>query len=607
MRRSSANLLASTALFLLLVLAGNFIAWTHSAPPNNEAVWVETLHNWLDVAYSESKTFAGFGDLGPEHLIPTNLYSTFGVAHVLHYLEVEVDNPKPIGEQINSLLNEEGAYDCPLNNAPLIFETYWAVTTLQILGIPPQDPERTANFVLSLQGEDSLFHFDRIIEDTLWENIDCSNIVLIILHSLGKKYLQQAELALHQVTERVTEVVDEVIRSVDGDWHKLGEEEVWHLKSALKLLAQLNPEKVPEEGKAALAHYLTEIPTAPVDFLTLSHINDLLDTAEVVGLIEVDEIPTLPGLTEYLLQHISPEIEELGGYGWRRRWAGRLDPVMTWPTVRLFSRAGLPYPFRDLLLQTIDKYHKKKGWITFTIPGPSVDFTFFGLAIAQGVGWENYNVEKMMAYAHSVLQDPQVNVHDLYWAAKLAAQLGGERKEELAPMLQSAIARVCESNFEEEGYWLVLLLHEFQLSSLPSAVQLLQQKAEESATALSTAPRMLLIRHLVFIQEILGEQWVSDDLLKAMIWYLKAEKGGFKASPLSQGPDLNSTRWALEALTALHALDEVDVEATISFVLSCQEGYGYAWAPPEGVLVSSEPDFYSTYVGMSMLKLLRSF
>jgi len=58
---------------------------------------------------------------------------------------------------------------------------------------------------------------------------------------------------------------------------------------------------------------------------------------------------------------------------------------MTWPCVRLFARAGLPYPGRDKVIQVLDKYRREGGWITVVIPCPSVDFTYFGLGIAQAI------------------------------------------------------------------------------------------------------------------------------------------------------------------------------------------------------------------------------
>lgn len=558
--------------------------------------WVQTLSNWLELAYSEAKDFSGCGDLGPEHLTGVNLYTTYGAVHALHYLGEEVRAPHSIGEYINSLLNAQGAYDCPLNQAPLVIETHWAVTTLHLLGTPPRDPEKTITFLLSLQEPDGLFRFDAELED----RISATWLITETLHLLEYESPLLVRSSLDRAASGLSKVADDLVRQ---DWHALGTKEANQLESALEVLALLSPERVSDEGKAALAYYLTEIPFMPVDFLGPSRVNNLLDAAEAVGLIRAAEVSDLPGLTLYLQRITSqPEITELGGYGWYCRWAGRVDPVKTWPCVRLFARASLPYPSRDMLMRELDKYRRENGWITITIPCPNVDFTYFGLGIAQAIDWEGYNPEKMLAYARSVLQDPTADVHDLYWAAKLASELG-ESELRLESMLQTSIGRISESDLEEEMYWLVLILAEFHLSP-PSqhAVHLLQECATVLTQAISAMAHIQRIYQLIYIQEVLGQEWLLSEQLEAMVWALKTEEGGFKAFPSAPTADLMSSFWALKALAALDAVDELDAEGLLRFIRSCQTDFGFAWAPSG----ASEPDFYSTFVGLNIIKFLDS-
>jgi len=607
MNRERGALLIDAVIWPVLVLISFYMgSFAHVVPGEEKPVWarnlsdwpgwVQNLSDWLELAYSEDGEFSGFGDLGPEHLVGVNLYTTYGAVHTLHYLGEEVRAPHLIGRHINFLLDGQGAYDCPLNKAPLVFETYWAVTTLHLLGIPPRDSEKTIAFLLSLQKPNGLFRFD----DELEGDISATRLIAEALHQLECKSLPSVKSSLNQAASGVSKVVDDLLRR---DWRALGAREANQLKSALELLALLNPEMVPEEGKAALAYYLTEIPLVAVDFNGPSSVNDLLDAAEAVGLIRASEVPNLPGLALYLQRIASQtEIAKLGGYGWYCRWAGRVDPVMTWPCVRLFARAGLPYPGRDKVIQVLDKYRREGGWITVVIPCPSVDFTYFGLGIAQAINWEGYNPEKMLTYARSVLQDPTSDVHDLYWAAKLALELG-ESKWTLEPMLQTSVRRISESNLEEQMYWLVLLLAEFRLPPpSPHAIQLLRERATVLTKALSSMVHMQHICQLVYIQEILGQQWLPSERLEAMVWTLKTEEGGFKAHFSAPTADLMSTRWALQVLAALGALDELDVEGLLSFVRTCQTDFGFAWAPSG----ASEPDFYSTYVGINIIQSLDS-
>ncbi|MEA3239651.1 MAG: hypothetical protein U9Q94_07765, partial [Candidatus Bipolaricaulota bacterium] len=352
--------------------------------------------------------------------------------------------------------------------------------------------------------------------------------------------------------------------------------------------------------KVALTCYLAEIHAVPTGFLEASRINELLDAAEAVGIIDADEIPSLPGLQECLEQRVTPEISGLGGYGWRSGWAGRLDPVMTWPTVRLFTRARLPYPYRALLLETVGRHRIEKGWSSFTIPVPEVDFTYFGLVIAKSVGWNAYDEQKVLSYARSILDSSQANPHDLFWAARLAEMLG-ESMAKLGSILCPKIAEAYAGGSQDE-YWIIPLLAEFSLSPPPHLALQLRETAEELAAIVAKTPYMQHARHLVFLQQILKHNWMSEEEISATILSLQLRStGGFKAAAISSEADLLSTHSAIKALTMLGSWDSIDTDKCITFVISCQEEYGYSWAAE-----ASPPDLYSTYIGISNLQLLHS-
>ena len=168
-------ILSAIILSFLLATLVNFTVLAELTSTNKNFEWTQNLRRWLDLAYSESDNFAGFGDLGSDQITAPNLYITRGAVQILRYLGVKVEDPQPIGAWINSLANDQGAYDDPLNHAPLMLETYWAVTTLKTLGILPCEPTKTMSFVLGLQGDDGLFHYDQFIDNTLWNNISCTD------------------------------------------------------------------------------------------------------------------------------------------------------------------------------------------------------------------------------------------------------------------------------------------------------------------------------------------------------------------------------------------------------------------------------------------------
>jgi hypothetical protein len=242
----------------------------------------------------------------------------------------------------------------------------------------------------------------------------------------------------------------------------------------------------------------------------------------------------------------------------------------------------------------------EKGWSSYTIPVPEADFTYFGLVIAESVGWTEYDRQKILSYAMSILESPQANPHDLFWAARLAEMLG-ESTAKIHSMLRLEIAEVYAEGSQDE-YWVIPLLAEFSLSPSPHLALQLRETAEELATMVAKTPYMQHARHLVFLQQILKHNWISEEALSATILSLQLRStGGFKAAAISSGADLLSTHSAIKALTTLGSWAAIDTDKCISFVMSRQEEYGYSWGAE-----ASPPDLYSTYVGISNLQLLRA-
>jgi len=563
-----------------------------SSPPLEEK-GVAAVHTWLAPAYIEGVEFAGFGDLSPDIALTPNLYSTFGAVHALFFLGEEIGGEQEIGGWINSLLDKQGAYDDPLNNAPLVFETYWACSTLKLLGIQPAAPERTAAFLLHLQGEDGLFRFDSVIESSLWDNVSCTHLVSETFHLLGFVNTPQVASALTRARERVAQLVEEELASWQGEALDIKKDE--HLLAALKLLAALGGD-LPERGKAALQSFLAAIEHAPTGFLGPRAVDQLLDAAERAGLLRSQEIPRLPGLRRYLLERVTPEIFKTGGYGWRKGWAAKLDPVMTWPAVRLFKRAGLEYPGRSALLAALKVHRIDRGWMTFTLAVPKVDFTFFGVSIAQLTGWRGYDERKVRAFALSVLHHPE-DLRQFYWAAKLGRLVGIDEKT-----LRSLIDTL-NVHTQVDLYWYIQLLFEFNLPPPPEIVASLSEIAEMLVQKIQDLPHIKYIRDLFRLQRVLGREWFPERQLVELVCSLQdPASGGFKAFPTSPGADLLST-WA--AVNILGGADgEFDKEKCRSFVFSCWWEHGFAWAPKGSTLLSSPPDLFSTYVGLKLLQLL---
>lgn len=573
-----------------------------SNPYKNKEV-ARNMFNWLGLAYSESEEFAGFGPLLEKARTEIDLYTTFGAVYSLHYLEEDIRKPQLIGEHINSLLTDRGAYDCPRNNAPLLYETYWAVATLEVIGVPPQVPERTAAFLLSLQTDDGLFRFDQKLETPSLATL----LAVKTLQKLGGKRIPSVKTPLNRAETGVSKVVEELAQ---GNWRAFDTTKTNRLLNALYVLALLNSEAVPQEGKTVLDYYLEKIPHRSVSLSDAKGVNNILDMAKAVDLITPSEVQNLSGLKSYLDQlRSSPETSKLGGYSHYCRWAGRVDPTVTWDSVRLFARVGRPYPGRDELVESLDKYRIEKGWITGTVPCPNVDDTYYGFRVAQTIGWEDYNSEKMVAYAQSVLRDPATkDVHDLYWAARLMVALG-ENKERVKSVLKNSLANVSKGCLKNQIRSLVSLLEEFNLTFSSSINRLLHKEAKDLTDILTS--REWWIEHvhrLALIQKILDQRLLPPDRLEEMIWTLQTDErgGGFKPHRLASSPSLTSTYRALKTLKVLGALGKLsaeDVEDLRSYIHSCQTGYGFTWGAPEK---SSESTLHSNFLGIDTLQLLDS-
>jgi len=571
-----------------------------------EPGWSANLELWLRISYSESEQLAAFGDAGSDLAGVSSLYATYGSTLSLKHLGVAIDAPERIGRWVNSLLTDEGAYHDPQSDAPLIFQTYWAVTTLDALGVEPSDPERIEQFVLSLQLESGFFRFDTLHQSSLQEDDGSSGLCCAVLRTIGADLDLRGETALQRVAAATTIAIDELLARTGSNWRELSGPDAEQFKGLAVLLAYVSPGACTEREKAALAYYLDQIASTSTGFLGPSYLDNLLDVAVAVRVLTTDQIPGLSGLREYLLRRIRPELEPFGGYGWGQGWTGRLDPVMTWPTVQLFARAELDYPYRERLIKTLETYRRDEGWVTFVMVEPDPGSTLDGLGIAQEIGWTGYDQRKIRAYSASILEDPDADCSDLYRAAKLAARAGMSQAE-LSRLKHAAFDRVCGRDPAAEGRWLVPFLAECGLAPPPGVAGFLREQASEEARLLVLAPQMDVLWDFVLCQKVLCEEWLSVEELATIIGSLRVDGGGYKLSSDSPAADLISTAWALQSLVTIGREREADIEGSTAFVLSCQREYGFSFTPSGSELTSSDPDFGSTGLALDTLRLLRSF
>jgi hypothetical protein len=523
----------------------------------------------------------------------------------LKHLGAAIDGPERIAQWIDSLLTDDGSYRDPKADAPLVFQTYWAVMALEALGVNPTDPERTERFILSLQLDNGFFRFDGIPEAASQRDAGSSGLCSAILRRIGRNSDPPAVAALERTAAAAESAIKSLLAGVGGDWRGLDGTDTDEFKGLVVLLADVSPGRYTEQERAAFAYCLEEIPGTRTDFFGPDCVNNMLDVAVAAQILAPGEIPGLAGLQEYLLEDIRPELEPLGGYGWGRGWEARVDPVMTWPTVQLFARAGLEYPYRDRLLEAVNTYRRSEGWVVYVLIAPDSGSTLDGLGMAQEIGWTGCDESKIKAYSVSILKDGDADCVDLRDAAKIAARAGMEPAE-LASLQRAALDRVCRRDPESQGRWLVPLFAEWGMAPPHKVADFLREQAAEDVRMLAVTLNMEILRDLILCQRVLGEEWLTVEDLTETIRSLKVEGGGYRLSPSSPGADLISTSWAVELLTLLGREKEIDVESCTALVLSCQRQFGFAFAPSGSVLTCSDPDFGSTGMALDTLRLLDS-
>ena len=566
--------------------------------------WREQLAFWLDIGYTEGDVTASFASISPDILRQPNLYATYGAVGILTQLGEEVQNPQAIGMWVESLRNEQGAYDDPLNEFPLIVETYWAVATLNRLGIAPHNSEETVAFIRSLQRDDGFFVPDLSLggpeeEQNLVATRFAINTLFALRTTLANEMLQKGAKAL-------AAYLTSHLAGVSPD---LTNKKATYFIGAARSLAEIDPSIMPEDVQLFLQRAVDKVPSLPENPLAAGFVNDLLDA---VDLVELSEAETSPGsLSHYVTERVLPSLTIQGGYEFV---PGSLDPILTYEAIKLVRRVGVSFPRSDDLLQNIGRYRIEDGWITFVVPRSNPQSTYCALAIAQQIDYDRYDPAKVGAYLKQFIQpeEEMLSLTDVYFALLGLALLGQEPDEQTLQSLRevaiSKMQRLPEDDDASDELLAFALLAKTLNWELPASLRerIVQAIRQEGAVAVTYGIER--IHRLTILQLVAGEEIIPPEKIYEDVWALLSNEGGFKAVTYAPAPDLRATLLALQTLSYIHRINAVDQEAVVNFVLSCKSDYGFTYVPlylieqsPEDSGVDS--DLFVTREGLAILTM----
>lgn len=560
-----------------------------------DATWVERLSFWLRIGYREEEDVAYFASIRPDLLDQPNLYTTYGAVGLLTELERNVPQAHAIVDWITSLKGSQGAYDDPRNELPLLVETYWAVTILARLGITPPDPEETASFIQSLQSESGLFAPDADLGGP-------AAAQTIVATQFAVETLLTLSVTEHDILLRSAEALEAYLQShVTGVSPDLKDGETRTFVVAAHTLAQIDPTALSEDVSALLRKTLDALPPRSGHPLMVGLVRDLWDTLQRTGIVAQDTAPD--ALSRYVAQDVLPRLTERQPH---ELAPGSFDPLVTYEAVALVRRTPLSLPDLTPLLQSVMKYRIDNGWITFVIPTPDPQATYYALDIARQIGFEAYNAEKVAHYLESFLHvgEERVDYADVYFAWQGLVLL--ERAPEAESLRTLKKRALSDAEMDRGALVAVTRLARACGWALPDAVRE-QISRVIRQTQSSGLHRIEQLYELALLHAVHGEEATSRAKLTSKVLALRSKEGGFKATAEAPKPDLHATFLALQALALLGREEAVDAKAMIDFVWSCRDTYGFNYVSTGAATAERydlQPDLFVTWEGLTLLAML---
>ena len=586
--------------------------------------WRRNLSQWLELSYVhvQDRDWAGFSQFFTPDLQSPNLYATHGAVVSLVSLGHPPEQPEQIAAWVGSLRSPGGLYaePDPHNVAADLVDTSAAVEVLTRLGRPIPSKDAVIHALRARQQPNGLFldAIDKRDASVEFQIARTRTTVKILdaLDALDAPMLLKTRDALRDYVATVLAGTDTATQ--------ISEPETGSLMLATWSLAMIDENAVPDGAIAFVQDALAQIPSLGDGFYWVFVVQNLLDTAEALG-IPAEHSPAVQGhVRQFLIDNVFPLQSSPGGFG----RPSAMDPLVTAEVAYLASRVGVPYPNEAELLQQLSLHRIGNGWVLFT--SLSLDrearFTYYALHLAEAAGFRQYDEQAVARFLASEMRHFEFNPEHVFFAIRgykllqgsLPAELHREVEQDTVAALRDLPA---DLGYRSAYYYAASIVQELGIA-LPDDIQ--DKMANVALMFKEEIEQDEYSRHLVFmfqlwrLQTALPERNIIDqEQVSAFVLGLEHPDGGFRTTasapaepppswpeemretydpPESISPDMISTHAALSMLGPAAATNR---DGIIRFVESMRKEYGFVMS--EGW---AYPDFLSTFLALGVLEQL---
>ena len=560
-------------------------------------------HQWLRLSYFETNGHASFGAYPVELASTPALYWTQGAVENAVLNGIPVVGSGRVLRWLEGLMEADGVFDDPLDNAPPLIETWWALRTLRFLGA---DLERFAATKSFLVRRLSSLTFGGGVSTELVSTLNEAHIIAACLEEFAAAGCSVDESSLQAFVDRLTEarVWMRGVLAATASW-AVGDQRHEAAWAFTLTLARMAPAHLSADEQLFLMRHLNEAEAAPPSFVGCALLRDLLIAGRSAFGWQnpPPEIAALIGC--YLENSILSSLSSMGGLGFAVHGRVWIDAQMTSPLVCVYSLLGQSYPMAAELDQSFARLRIENGWVQQVQFMPDSETTFYGLQIARQSQWSDHSEAKILEYFHSVLQASSSSVSDVLYAVRGILALGGRPAD-----LESKVISIFSNRGEE---WIaglfpavVELLSELSIDPRRVGLDLLlEERRIALLEALEVLVRMSFLWELAMLDDLLFTCSLTPESLKDHVLALLSVDGGFNfQSVYPTQVDMPSpipTCMAIEILLNLGMEGAIPRGPLPAFLDRCRLGPGYLLAPRDVLQLTGDPawiDFESTYYGL---------
>lgn len=567
-----------------------------------DQAWINNVNFRLSANYVNDDFAPGFGDLDLSLLTQPSIYDTDGAVGIYRLIGTPIENEQAIAEWIASLRIADGSYDAPHYDLDPLYETLLAVRILSTMGMPPDDPEPTLDFIRSLIDEDGTFRWAAGVQTHNNNSKMAATVIALKTLQLLQPGFQQ-RFDLSSTRAALLMIVDQLLEDTSGR-----PEDLRTTDMAIHALSILSPAEVPASARSYLIEALSDPQHCAANLGSLSHLNSVVSAAANLEMqAEVDSAETFDGCVEdRILSGLAEQVKAVS-------FGAQLDTLTIRLGLELAPASSLDDGFKTALTQILGRYRIPPGWIMLVDNSPTIHSTATALEIARITGFTQYDPGNMVWYLNQVLLENinDVNLLDTYNAVQGLKTLGRSPNSVVTgDLMQRSQADLLTSSSDEiyahDGAILCrlaeVLEHPLERKTRNLLGDLLDQLPLENE-------RIMDLYALVVLQDCSGRELLGTNAIERKVMRLWSSGGGFRSAGLLPEADLIATYYGLAILHRIGRIEAVDYDDVISFVLSCKGPFGFHYEPVVGELTGESnrifsenySDLDSTLMGLEIL------